>query len=200
VRSGARASPSPGTLINHITGNRKSLYQLMQACCKPDTGEITQQLLRTSSDPARRSPFQVGVGLVPVALKASAAPASGTSSCAPANAATAGLASGAVAQLYRSRRPAGYPQPSRGAYPGPKGPASHVNHRRLAGDTSWRTCLHPMMERHMLTSESSYFDFLMKNRGIRRTPVPFAQAVGVLPELARAVRLRRPALQPKAAA
>ena len=52
----------------------------------------------------------------------------------------------------------------------------------------------------MLTSESSYFDFLMKNRGVRRTPVPFAQAVGVLPELARAVRLRRHALQPKAAA
>ena len=60
--------------------------------------------------------------------------------------------------------------------------------------------MHPMMERHMLTSESSYFDFLMKNRGVRRTPVPFAQAVGVLPELARAVRLRRPALQPTAAA
>jgi hypothetical protein len=52
-----------------------------------------------------------------------------------------------------------------------------------------------MMERHMLTSESSYFNFLMKNRGVRRTPVPFAQAVGVLPELARAVRCRRPASQ-----
>jgi len=49
------------------------------------------------------------------------------------------------------------------------------------------------------TSESSYFDFLMKNRGVRRTPVPFAQAVGVLPELARAVRFRPPAPQPKAA-
>ncbi len=42
----------------------------------------------------------------------------------------------------------------------------------------------------MLTSEPSYFDFLMKNRGVRRTPVPFAQAVGVLPELAYAVRFR----------
>jgi hypothetical protein len=56
-----------------------------------------------------------------------------------------------------------------------------------------------MMERHMLTSESSYFDFLMKNRGVRRAPVPFAQAVGVLPELARAIRCMRPASQPKAA-
>jgi hypothetical protein len=82
---------------------------------------------------------------------------------------------------------------------GPKGDCSHVNHPRPAGDTLWRTCLHPMMERHMLTSESSYFNFLMKNRGVRRTPVPFAQAVGVLPELARAVRCRRPAPQPKAA-
>jgi hypothetical protein len=60
-----------------------------------------------------------------------------------------------------------------------------------------------MMERHMitseLTSESSYFNFLMKNRSIRRTPVPFAQAVGVLPELARVARLRPEASQPKAA-
>jgi len=50
-----------------------------------------------------------------------------------------------------------------------------------------------------LTSESSYFNFLMKNRSIRRTPVPFAQAVGVLPELARVARLRPEASQPKAA-
>ena len=49
----------------------------------------------------------------------------------------------------------------------------------------------------MLTAESSYFDFLMRNRGVRRTPVPFAQAVGVLPELAYAVRCRRSALQSK---
>jgi hypothetical protein len=51
----------------------------------------------------------------------------------------------------------------------------------------------------MLTGEPSYFDFLMKNRGVRRTTVPFVQAVGVLPELARAVRFRRPASQLKAA-
>jgi hypothetical protein len=51
----------------------------------------------------------------------------------------------------------------------------------------------------MLTAESSYFDFLMRNRGVRRTPVPFAQAVGVLPELARAVHFRRPASQPRVA-
>src|SRR5215470_1148664 len=56
LRAGARASPSPGMLINHITGNRKSLCQLMQVCCKPDTGKITHQLLRTFSD-------QVGVEL-----------------------------------------------------------------------------------------------------------------------------------------
>jgi hypothetical protein len=49
-----------------------------------------------------------------------------------------------------------------------------------------------------LTSEPSYFDFLMKNRSVRRTPIPFAQAVGVLPELARSIRFRPPASQPKA--
>ena len=43
----------------------------------------------------------------------------------------------------------------------------------------------------MLTGEPSYFDFLMTNRGLRRTPVPFAQAAGVLPELPRAVRVTR---------
>jgi hypothetical protein len=56
-----------------------------------------------------------------------------------------------------------------------------------------------MMERHMITSEPSYFNFLMKNRGVRRTPVPFAQAVGILPELARSVRFRPSASQPIAA-
>jgi hypothetical protein len=49
---------------------------------------------------------------------------------------------------------------------------------------------HPMMERQMLTSEPSYFNFLMKNRSLRRTPVPFAQAAGVLPEPPHGVRLR----------
>jgi hypothetical protein len=52
----------------------------------------------------------------------------------------------------------------------------------------------------MLTSEPSYFDFLMKNRGVRGIPVPFVQAVGVLPELARSIRFRPSASQPKAVA
>jgi len=47
-----------------------------------------------------------------------------------------------------------------------------------------------MMERHMLTSEPSYFNFLMKTRGLRRTPVPFAQAAGVQPEFSRGVGFR----------
>jgi hypothetical protein len=51
----------------------------------------------------------------------------------------------------------------------------------------------------MFTSEPSYFDFLMKNRSVRRTPVPFAQAVGILPELAHVVRYRPPVSQPEAA-
>jgi len=51
----------------------------------------------------------------------------------------------------------------------------------------------------MFTSEPSYFDFLMKNRRVRRTAVPFVQAVGVLPELARSARFRPSASQPKAA-
>jgi hypothetical protein len=42
----------------------------------------------------------------------------------------------------------------------------------------------------MITAEPSYFDFLMKHRCPRRTRVPFAQAVGVMPELGRVVRLR----------
>jgi hypothetical protein len=40
------------------------------------------------------------------------------------------------------------------------------------------------------TGEPSYFNFLMTNRGLRRAPVPFAQATGVLPELAHAPRVR----------
>jgi len=39
------------------------------------------------------------------------------------------------------------------------------------------------------THETSYFNFLMTNRGLRRTAVPFAQAVGVLPDLTRRVRV-----------
>ncbi len=43
----------------------------------------------------------------------------------------------------------------------------------------------------MLAGEPSYFDFLMRNRGLRGARVPFAQAAGVLPELASAVRIAR---------
>lgn len=54
----------------------------------------------------------------------------------------------------------------------------------------------------MPTSEPSYFNFLMQNRGSRRTAVPFAETVGVLPELARRARFRSAVrfagLQPKA--
>jgi hypothetical protein len=42
----------------------------------------------------------------------------------------------------------------------------------------------------MFTAEPSYFNFLMQNRGLRRTPVPFVQAAGILPELARRIRFR----------
>jgi hypothetical protein len=44
----------------------------------------------------------------------------------------------------------------------------------------------------MLTSEPSYFDFLMKRRCLRRTRVPFAQATGVMPELTRHLRTYGP--------
>lgn len=43
----------------------------------------------------------------------------------------------------------------------------------------------------MGTGEPSYFNFLMKNRGLRGARVPFAQAAGVLPELARAAHVTR---------
>jgi hypothetical protein len=52
-----------------------------------------------------------------------------------------------------------------------------------------------MMERQMFTGEPSYFNFLMMNRGLHRTPVPFAQAAGVVPELARSVRVTRPSVR-----
>ncbi len=42
----------------------------------------------------------------------------------------------------------------------------------------------------MTTAQSTYFDFLMKHRCPRRIRVPFAQAVGVMPELMPVVRLR----------
>jgi hypothetical protein len=43
----------------------------------------------------------------------------------------------------------------------------------------------------MLTAEPSYFNFLMEHRCVRRVRVPFAQAVGVMPNFPRAVRSRR---------
>jgi hypothetical protein len=49
-----------------------------------------------------------------------------------------------------------------------------------------------MLERQMLTAEPSYFNFLMEHRSVRRVRVPFAQAVGLIPELASVVRARRP--------
>jgi hypothetical protein len=52
------------------------------------------------------------------------------------------------------------------------------------------------MERQMLTSEPSYFDFLMKRRSLRRTRVPFAQAAGVMPEVKPHPRTRRPERMP----
>ena len=48
----------------------------------------------------------------------------------------------------------------------------------------------------MLTSEPSYFDFLMTRRSLRRTRVPFAQAAGVMPEVKRHPRTRRPERMP----
>jgi hypothetical protein len=48
----------------------------------------------------------------------------------------------------------------------------------------------------MLTSEPSYFDFLMNRRCLRRKRVPFVQAVGVMPELARHARTSRPERTP----
>jgi len=81
-------------------------------------------------------------------------------------------------------RPSGGPYPSpQGAWPAREPPAAR--RRQIVEDSS-----HEMMERHMLTSEPSYFNFLMKSRGLRRTPVPFAQATGVLPEPPHGVRFR----------
>ena len=43
----------------------------------------------------------------------------------------------------------------------------------------------------MATAEPSYFDFLMKHSCVRRGRVPFAEAVGVMPELSRVESSRR---------
>jgi hypothetical protein len=45
------------------------------------------------------------------------------------------------------------------------------------------------METQMLDRQSSYFEFLMKNRSLRGPRVAFAQATGVLPALAHTVRV-----------
>jgi hypothetical protein len=43
----------------------------------------------------------------------------------------------------------------------------------------------------MTTAEHSYFNFLMEYRCARRVRIPFAQAVGVMPDLACVARARR---------
>jgi hypothetical protein len=48
----------------------------------------------------------------------------------------------------------------------------------------------------MLTSEPSYFNFLMKRRSHCRTRVPFAQAAGAIPDVKRRLRTRRPERMP----
>ena len=50
----------------------------------------------------------------------------------------------------------------------------------------------------MLDRQQSYFEFLMQNRGLRGTRVPFAQATGILPELAHTVRVTRAGARPAA--
>ena len=44
----------------------------------------------------------------------------------------------------------------------------------------------------MRTGAPSYFDFLMKHRCSRRPRVPFAQAVGIMPDFAHVLRSRVP--------
>jgi hypothetical protein len=56
-----------------------------------------------------------------------------------------------------------------------------LNRRTLTGDISQGDSCKQMVERQMLTSEPSYFNFLMTNRGFRRAPVSFRK--GILPEL-----------------
>jgi hypothetical protein len=66
-----------------------------------------------------------------------------------------------------------------------------LNRRTLAGDAFQGDSRKQMAERQVLTSKLSYFNFLMTNRGLRRAPVSFRKAVGILPELAGAVRATR---------
>ena len=44
----------------------------------------------------------------------------------------------------------------------------------------------------MFTAEPSYYSFLMEHRCARRIRVPFAQAVGLIPDLMSVRRARRP--------
>jgi hypothetical protein len=44
----------------------------------------------------------------------------------------------------------------------------------------------------MFTAEPSYYNFLMEHRCLRRSRVPFAQAVGLIPDLTSVMRARRP--------
>jgi hypothetical protein len=46
------------------------------------------------------------------------------------------------------------------------------------------------VERQMFTAEPSYFKFLMEHRCARRARFPFVLAVGVMPEISCAERLR----------
>jgi hypothetical protein len=71
-----------------------------------------------------------------------------------------------------------------------------VNHGSRTGDKQVSTTKADVssgrLERHMTTAEHSYFNFLMEYRCARRVRIPFAQAVGVMPDLACVARARRP--------
>jgi hypothetical protein len=51
------------------------------------------------------------------------------------------------------------------------------------------------METQMLDRQPTYFEFLMKNRGLRGARVPFAQATGLLPALAHTIRVTQASAQ-----
>jgi hypothetical protein len=69
-----------------------------------------------------------------------------------------------------------------------------VQDRRHTGEGGCQeTLFNPLMlERQMFTAEPSYFNFLMEHRCVRRARVPFAKAVGLIPELTSVVRARWP--------
>jgi hypothetical protein len=66
-----------------------------------------------------------------------------------------------------------------------------VNRRPPVGDISLKTQAEQTMGMQMPDCQPSYFEFLMKNRGLRVARVPFVQATGVLPTLAATVRVTR---------